>query len=92
VGISKFIYVTVQNDVGDGTVIKDSDTLSRQVADAIAFPGATSETAVWHFMATANTGAIHHFAVVPSYDQSSTQGRQYTIFMAYENSYTLGCK
>jgi hypothetical protein len=50
----------------------------------VSFQGTTSETAVFHF----HVEPTHHFVVLPLYHQSPP-GWSYSMFMAYENNYTV---
>lgn len=83
------VYGSVQDDSGSGTEIKDEGNdsdMQKKINEAIGFGGASSETAVWHFSLT----PVHHFVVVPWYKQNAPHGQVYTVFMAYENEYSLG--
>lgn len=82
VEVGAAIYGHVQNDDSQ-TTLKRSAT-SKDLAHLIGVNGLTSQTAVWHFM----TDPIHHFVVIPWYDQS-LPGWSYTLLMAYENGYTI---
>ncbi|MDJ0827892.1 MAG: hypothetical protein QNJ16_20595 [Rhodobacter sp.] len=75
------VYGSVQSDVGAGTVVTQNN-----IGATLGFPGANSETAVWHFQ----TRPVHHFVLVPWYKQDPPHGQVYTMFMAYEDQYSLG--
>ncbi|MDY7094130.1 MAG: hypothetical protein SX243_14265 [Acidobacteriota bacterium] len=85
--MSKAVYGSVQSDSGPGTVIQPGANMQKEINTAIGFSGANSETAVWHFMMGPT---VHHFVVIPWYRQQSPQGQVYTLFMAYENQYSVG--
>ncbi|MQA54222.1 hypothetical protein [Pseudomonas piscis] len=78
------VYGKVQDDVGDD-VIKNDSKMKYQIEQALLFRGDNSQTAVWHFLVTGS--AIHHFVVIPWY--KSSVGTVYTLFMAYENQYSV---
>lgn len=81
------VYGSIQDDSGSGTVIKPGSGMQDSINKAVGFGGANSETAVWHFL----TGSpVHHFVVVPWYQHESPQSWVYTVFMAYEDKYSLG--
>lgn len=82
VAIGHAVYGNVQDD-GKEKEIKPGAS-RRSLADIVGFDGVTSQTAVWHFA----TDPVHHFVVVPWYNQSSP-GWSYSVFMAYENQYTI---
>lgn len=87
VEMGRAVYGSVQEDSGPGTVIQPGDNMQKQINEAVGFIGANSETAVWHFLLSP---VVHHFVVVPWYNQESPHGQVYTVFMAYENKYSLG--
>ena len=86
VEIGRAVYGSVQDDSGSGTVIKSGNSMQQDINKAVGFSGANSETAVWHFL----LDPVHHFVVVPWYRQQSPHGQVYTVFMAYEDKYSLG--
>ncbi len=83
--IGRAVYGSIQSDTGPGTEIKISGELQKKINVAIGFGGANSETAVWHF----SLEPTHHFVVVPWYKHDPPHGQVYTVFMAYENKYTV---
>ncbi|UAA40612.1 hypothetical protein KIH87_09840 [Paraneptunicella aestuarii] len=87
VNIGLAVYGSVQDDKG-GVVIEPTDKdLSSAINKAIGFSGANSETSVWHFQIGKPT---HHFVVIPWYRHSTPDyGQVYTVFMAWENAYTV---
>ena len=97
VEIGHALYGSTQDDVDAfikkreaakrGTTLTSSTAnLETELAKAIAFSGSNSETGLWHFLLS----PTHHFVVVPWYNHSTpNQGRVYSVFMAYENKYTL---
>lgn len=82
VNISKAFYGLPQNDSPKNDPITKANVYSK-----IVFGGANSETAVWHFLLE---GLTHHFVVVPWYKHTLPHGQVYSVFMAYEDKYTLG--
>jgi len=86
VELGRACYGTIQSDSGPGTPITSGPNMKRMINEAIGFIGSSSETAVWHF---ALKPTVHHFVVVPWYQHESPHGQAYTVFMAYENMYTL---
>lgn len=84
--ISHAIYGSVQNDVGPGISITPGDGSQKQIKNVIGVGGANSETEVWHFSIVE---PLHHFVVVPWYKHDAPHGQVYTVFMAWENKYTL---
>lgn len=86
------VYGTTQYDKTDTEIAAadHGEQRKRKINEAIAFGGANSETAVWHFMCGALPVAVHHFVVVPWYKHDSPHGQVYTLFMAYENRYSIG--
>lgn len=86
--MSRAVYGVAQDDSGSGTVIEPGDNMQRQINSAVGFGGSNSETAVWHFLMAP---VVHHFVVVPWYLHTPPQqGQVYTVFMAYENQYSVG--
>lgn len=85
VQMGRAVYGTVQSDAGLGEEIRPGVNMQKQINNAIGFGGANSETAVWHF----SLQPTHHFVVVPWYKHDPPHGRVYTVFMAYENKYTV---
>jgi hypothetical protein len=82
VAIGKAVYGGYQDD-GTGREIKPG--ISRgDLNNIIRFDGTYAQTAVWHFA----TDPVHHFVVVPWYNQSPP-GWSYSVFMAYEHQYTI---
>lgn len=76
---------SIQND-DKGVALAPGKSLKDDIARLVYFSGITSETSVWHF----STGApVHHFVVVPWYKHDYPHGWVYTVFMAYENHYTV---
>jgi hypothetical protein len=84
VAISEAVYGKVKDD--NNPIELRTGASEKEIAAVIGFGGANSETAVWHFM----TQPIHHFVVVPWYNHQVPQGQAYTVFMAFENQYTVG--
>ena len=84
--IARAVYGVVQNDVGPGILITPGDGKQKQINSVIGCGGANSETEVWHFSVVE---PLHHFVVVPWYRHESPHGQVYTVFMAWENRYTL---
>ncbi len=80
------VYGSVQDDSGSGTHIQNNSSMQKDINIAVGFGGANSETAVWHFLLT----PVHHFVVIPWYKSNVPQGQVYTVFMAYENKYSVG--
>lgn len=87
VEMGRAVYGSVQDDSGKGTPIQPGNNMQKQINEAVGFMGANSETAVWHFLLSP---VVHHFVVVPWYKHESPHGQVYTVFMAYENQYSLG--
>ncbi|WP_233963103.1 hypothetical protein [Pectobacterium versatile] len=85
--MSRAVYGKTQDDSGSGTVIENNKDMQKNINIAIGFPGANSETAVWHFLVGPT---VHHFVVIPRYQHTIPQGWVYTVFMAYENEYSVG--
>lgn len=83
--IGKAVYGDYQDDTGSGTIIKHDENMQKQIETVLGIGGMTSETAVWHFLLS----PVHHFVVIPWY-HFSTPYWVYTVFMAYEDAYTLG--
>jgi hypothetical protein len=86
VHMSSAFYCAVQSDFGAGLKIEAGPNMQKQINTVIGFNGANSETAVWHFSLI---GPVHHFVVVPWYQHKRPHGQVYSVFMAYENKYTL---
>jgi len=80
VDFGKALYGSMQNDVGNNKIESELD-----VNKAIGFTGSNGETAVYHFQ----TKPTHHFVVVPWYNHGANHGQVYSVFMAYENNYTV---
>ncbi|HEC5301889.1 TPA: hypothetical protein QCG78_004487 [Enterobacter asburiae] len=87
VEFGRAVYAAVQNDTGAGDVIENKGNMQSQINSALGFIGANSETAVWHFLLGPT---VHHFVIIPWYQQSPPQGIVYTLFMADENKYPVG--
>lgn len=87
VEFSRAVYGAVQNDTGSGGIIENKGSMQKQINSALGFIGANSETAVWHFLLGPT---VHHFVIIPWYQQSLPQGIVYTLFMAYEDKYLVG--
>ncbi|HAT4912357.1 TPA: hypothetical protein JHJ70_005616 [Serratia marcescens] len=85
--MSRAVYGKTQDDSGAGTTIENNRDMQKNINIALGFSGANSETAVWHFMIGP---PVHHFVVIPWYQHTAPHGRVYTVFMAYENRYSVG--
>ncbi|MCG8633717.1 MAG: hypothetical protein MI863_07815 [Desulfobacterales bacterium] len=81
--MGKAFYGDWQDD-DDETIIEAGRDCLTRIRSLIDFSGGNTETAVWHLDIIGNT---HHFVVVPWHKPS--QELVYTVFMAYENKYTL---
>jgi hypothetical protein len=78
------IYGSAQDDAGTGMAITANE---HTAYDEIWVGGTDSKTEVWRFL----TGpGVHHFVVVTWYNHEKAPGRVYTVFMAYENKYSVG--
>jgi hypothetical protein len=92
VAIGKAVYGSIQDDAHETKVTPGA--ARKDLVNLVWFGGTLSQTAVWHFMVLgapdpgSSRPAVHHFVVVPWYNQSPP-GWSYTVFMAYENSYTI---
>ncbi|WP_102107036.1 hypothetical protein [Oceaniglobus roseus] len=82
-----------------GVEIRAGTGMELAIRRALGFPGANSETAVWHVMVSndetaADRRAVHHIAILPLYRHAAPHGQAYAVLMAYENMYTLNeyCK
>ena len=83
VNMSLALYGSVQDD-GTETSI-EANSSRHDLMMLLWCNGKQTETAVWHFQ---TVGTVHHFVIVPWYNQS-LPGWTYTVFMAYENKYSL---
>jgi hypothetical protein len=83
VHIGTAVYGVAQEDSNGVAMTKEST--DKEWFSLLWFNGSQAETAVWHFY---TLPTLHHFVVIPWYNQDPP-GRSYTVFMAYENQYTL---
>lgn len=82
--MGRAFYNAYQNDTG--LIDITGGNVQKKISEVVGFGGSNSETAVWHFELT----PVHHFVVVPWYNHDAPHGQVYTVFMAYENYYSLG--
>ena len=86
VSMGTAVYGVCQNDSGSGTKLTPENATQKKINEVIGFGGANSETSVWHFSIRK---PAHHFVVIPWYKHSSPHGQVYSVFMAWENKYTV---
>lgn len=78
IDVAVAVYGRAKNDINPTKLLACSSKL--EIATAIGFGGAQSETAVWHFQ----TEPVHHFVLVAWYDEIERE-QSYSVFMAFEH-------
>ncbi|WP_235775090.1 hypothetical protein [Pectobacterium brasiliense] len=84
--MSRAVYGKTQDDSGSGNVIENNKDMQKKINIALDFPSTDSKTSVWHFLVGPT---VHHFVVIPWYQDRISQEPVYTVFMAYENEYSV---
>lgn len=87
ISMGKAMYGKVQNDTHPKSITPTASLPDRnkQIAKTLGFVGANDQTAVFHFQVK----PTHHFVVIPWYQHNLPQGQRYTVFMAWENQYSV---
>lgn len=80
------VYGKTQDDSGSGNVIENNKDMQKKINIALDFPSTDSKTSVWHFLVEPT---VHHFVVIPWYQDRISQEPVYTVFMAYEKEYSV---
>ena len=80
------VYDELQNDDDDIETVITANDLGDLPDLVYVGPNRQNQTAVWH----ARLDPVHHFVIVPWYNQMGTPQQYYAVYMAYESYNSQG--